>query len=81
MSEILFLNISGPDHPGITASFTQALARHSVNILDIDQAVTHDFLSLGMSLEIPEGESASPILEELEQFKRTRLATIAYSSP
>ena len=66
MSEIIFLNINGPDHPGITASFTQALARHSVNILDIDQAVTHDFLSLGMSLEIPDGESASPILEELE---------------
>jgi phosphoserine phosphatase len=66
MSEILFLNISGPDHPGITASFTQALARHSVNILDIDQAVTHDFLSLGMSLEIPDGESATPILKELE---------------
>ena len=66
MSEILFLNINGPDHPGITASFTGALARHSVNILDIDQAVTHDYLSLGMSLEIPEGESAAPILEELE---------------
>ena len=66
MSEILFLNINGPDHPGITACFTEALARHSVNILDIDQAVTHDYLSLGMSLEIPQGESPAPILEELQ---------------
>ncbi|MEJ2321910.1 MAG: phosphoserine phosphatase SerB, partial [Gammaproteobacteria bacterium] len=66
MSEILFLNINGPDRPGITASFTAALAQHSVNILDIDQAVTHDYLSLGMSLEIPEGEGAAQILEELE---------------
>ena len=38
MSDILFLNINGPDRPGITAAFTRALARHSVNILDIDQA-------------------------------------------
>lgn len=67
MSEILFLNINGPDHPGITASFAAALARHSVNILDIDQAVTHDHLSLGMSLEIPDGESSAPILGELQE--------------
>lgn len=67
MSSILFLNITGPDHPGITADFANALARHSINILDIDQAVTHNFLSLGMSLEIPDGEVSAAIMDELQE--------------
>ncbi|OOY34152.1 phosphoserine phosphatase SerB [Solemya velum gill symbiont] len=80
MSEVLFLNINGPDHPGVTASFTKVLASHSVNILDIDQAVTHDYLSLGMSLEIPHGESSEPIMRELQELARQQGVSV-WSTP
>ena len=53
MREIILLNVTGQDHPGLTAGLTEVLARHNVNILDIGQAVIHDHLSLGMLLEVP----------------------------
>ncbi len=80
MSEVLFLNINGPDHPGVTASFANVLASHSVNILDIDQAVTHDYLSLGMSLEIPQGESSEPIMRELQALAQQQGVSV-WSTP
>jgi len=51
--EIILLNITGKDHPGLTAALADVLADNGVNILDIGQAVIHDHLSLGMLLEVP----------------------------
>jgi len=65
MKEILLLTISGHDHPGVTAAFTEVLSRHAVNILDIGQSVIHDRLSLGMLLEVPEGDESGPVMKEL----------------
>ena len=70
MKEILLLTISGHDHPGVTAAFTQVLSRHAVNILDIGQSVIHDRLNLGMLLEVPEEELAATrevVREAMEQ--------------
>ena len=54
MSTILLITISGEDRPGLTAGITAILAEHSVNILDIGQAVIHATLSMGVLVEIPE---------------------------
>lgn len=62
---ILLLTISGPDHPGVTSAFTDALARHAVSILDIGQSVIHERLSLGMLLEIPGREDSDALRKEL----------------
>ena len=65
MREILLLTLSGHDHPGVTAAFTETLGRHAVNILDIGQSVIHDRLNLGMLLEVPEGDESGPVMKEL----------------
>ena len=65
MREIILLNITGQDHPGLTAALTQVLATHGVNVLDIGQAVIHDHLSLGMLLELPSSARSGPVLKDL----------------
>lgn len=65
MREILLLTISGRDHPGVTAAFTDVLARHAVNVLDIGQAVIHDWLNLGLLIEVPDATESGPVMKEL----------------
>jgi len=63
--EIILLNISGEDKPGLTASLTRILSQYSVNILDIGQAVIHDDLGLGILFEVPKKSESAPILKDL----------------
>jgi phosphoserine phosphatase len=65
MREIILINITGKDKPGLTSSLTNILARYEVTILDIGQAVIHDYLSLGILVEIPLEHSSSSILKDL----------------
>ena len=65
MREIILINITGKDKPGLTASLTNVLARYKVIILDIGQAVIHDYLSLGILIEIPTEHASSSILKDL----------------
>ncbi len=46
--ELILINISGYDRPGVTSALTDILARHQANILDIGQADIHHSLSLGI---------------------------------
>ena len=65
MREILLINVSGPDKPGVTSTVTDLLARYDVNVLDIGQAVIHDTLTLGMVVEVPVASESSPILKDV----------------
>lgn len=65
MKEIILINISGADKPGLTSSITDILAGYGVNILDIGQAVIHDTLSLGFLIHIPEEAESSPVLRDV----------------
>jgi phosphoserine phosphatase len=65
MHEIILINITGKDKPGLTSSLTNILAQYEVTILDIGQAVIHDYLSLGILVEIPTEHSSSSILKDL----------------
>lgn len=49
----------------MTSSLTNILAQYDVTILDIGQAVIHDYLSLGILVEIPVEHSSSSILKDL----------------
>ena len=64
MTELILLNISGPDKTGITAGLTEILARHDAKILDIGQADIHHTLSLGILIKTDSRRSGE-ILKEL----------------
>lgn len=63
--EIILLNISGADKPGLTAQLTEVLAHYNVRILDLGQAVIHDDLALGILFEVPQESESSPILKDI----------------
>ena len=65
MSEIILLNLTGTDRPGITRDLGEILARHGVRILDIGQAVIHDTLTLGMLIELPKAAESDPVLKDV----------------
>jgi phosphoserine phosphatase len=65
LKEILLINISGEDKPGLTATVTEILAGFDVNILDVGQAVIHDTLSLGILIELPSPATHSSVLKDI----------------
>lgn len=65
MQEILLINISGKDRPGLVARFTGVLAEYDVNILDIGESVIHNYISLAMLVEIPSDSISSSVLKDM----------------
>jgi phosphoserine phosphatase len=66
LKEIVLINISGADKPGLTASVTEVLASFNVNVLDVGQAVIHDTLSLGVLIELPSPGEKANVLENIQ---------------
>lgn len=62
--ELILINISGEDHPGVTTGLTEILARHGAVILDIGQADIHHTLSLGILFKTDSGRSGD-IMKDL----------------
>ncbi len=46
--ELILVNISGHDRPGVTSALTEILAKYDASILDIGQSDIHHTLSLGI---------------------------------
>jgi phosphoserine phosphatase len=65
VNEIILLNISGQDKPGLTSSLTRVLAQYDAKVLDIGQANIHDTLSLGILFQIQSGENSAAVLKDL----------------
>ena len=65
MSDLLLINVSGYDKPGLTSNITGIMAEYGLRILDIGQAVIHDYLTWGILVQIPREEVASPLLKDL----------------
>jgi phosphoserine phosphatase len=65
LREIVLINITGVDRPGLTAAITGVLAQGGVNILDIGQAVIHDTLSFGILVEIPDTQQGKSVLKDI----------------
>lgn len=72
MKDIVLINITGPDRPGLTAAITGILARCDVNILDIGQAVIHDALSFGILVELAAQDNNADVLKDV-LFKASEL--------
>lgn len=63
-TEIILINISGADKPGLTSALTEVLASHDAIILDIGQADIHHNLSLGILFRTSK-PNAGEIMKEL----------------
>ena len=64
-TEIILINISGDDKPGVTTALAEVLARYDkLFILDIGQADIHHTLSLGILFKTDETKSGD-ILKDL----------------
>ena len=62
--ELILINISGQDRPGVTSALTDILARYEAQILDIGQADIHHSLSLGILFKT-DAERSGDILKDL----------------
>lgn len=65
MKEIVLINVSGEDKPGLTSSITGILSDYDVSVLDIGQSVIHDTLSLGLLVEMSATGDSSPVLKDV----------------
>jgi phosphoserine phosphatase len=87
VQEIVLINITGPDRPGLTAAFAGILARSDVQILDIGQAVIHDTLSFGILVQMQGGADKTDVLKDIlfkgseldQQVKFTPISTEDYA--
>ncbi len=77
--EIIQINISGEDKPGMTSSLTEILARYDAFILDIGQANIHQSLTLGI-LILTTPERSGNIMKEL-LFKASELGVMIRFAP
>ncbi|MAA66038.1 MAG: phosphoserine phosphatase SerB [Alteromonadaceae bacterium] len=65
MSELVLINVSGRDKPGLTSEITGIMGQYDVRILDIGQAVIHDHLTWGILVEIPNEKDAPQVIRDL----------------
>jgi phosphoserine phosphatase len=80
LHEILLIQVSGNDRPGLTAAFTSLLAQYSLNVLDIGQAVIHDTLSLGLLAEVPPQAKAPSLMKDV-LFEAHKLGVTVHFEP
>jgi phosphoserine phosphatase len=63
--DVFLVNVSGKDRPGLVAQLAGVLAQYEVKILDIGQAVIHDYLALGILVEVPSDNEWSTVMKDL----------------
>ena len=77
--ELIMINISGADRPGVTAALSEILAQYDAQILDLGQADIHDNLALGMLIKTDSSVSGDIMKEML--FKAYELNVRVKFSP
>lgn len=85
--EIIQVNISGEDKPGLTAALTGVIAKYDADILDIGQANIHQSLTLGIMFKTTSDKSGF-IMKDLllaasrlgEQIRFTAIETPEYDA-
>lgn len=79
MLELILINISGADRPGVTSALTEILAKYDAGIMDIGQADIHHTLSLGFLVKTESKVSGNMMKDLL--FKATELNVQIRFSP
>lgn len=79
-TEILLVNISGRDQPGLMAMLTSTLAHYQVRVLDVGQAVIHDELNVGMLVQVMDSADTADVMKDL-QFRTRELGITVRFTP
>jgi len=66
VKDILLINVSGQDKPGVTSVVTGVLSRFDVIVLDIGQAVIHDQLNLGILASVPKSDNSETMISDIQ---------------
>jgi phosphoserine phosphatase len=66
VKDILLINVSGQDKPGVTSVVTGVLSRFDVIVLDIGQAVIHDQLNLGILASVPKCDNSETMISDIQ---------------
>jgi phosphoserine phosphatase len=66
VKDILLINVSGQDKPGVTSVVTGVLSRFDVTVLDIGQAVIHDQLNLGILAAVPQSDDSATMIKDIQ---------------
>ncbi len=66
VKDILLINVSGHDKPGVTSAVTAVLSRFAVTVLDIGQAVIHDQLNLGILAAVPQSSETAEMTSQVK---------------
>lgn len=77
--EIIQVNISGDDQPGLTAALTEIIARYGADILDIGQANIHRSLTMGILFKTTTDRSGFLMKDLL--FEASRLGVMIRFTP
>ncbi|MEM6365785.1 MAG: phosphoserine phosphatase SerB [Planctomycetota bacterium] len=76
-TRVLF-RFTGEDRPGLTASLSRRLARYRCDVIDVNQAVIHQSLLLGLVVRIPGVVDAEHVIKRMRrQARRLGLKTKA----
>ena len=66
VKDILLINVSGRDKPGVTSIITGVMSRFDVTVLDIGQAVIHDQLNLGILAVLPKCDDSEAMIDNIQ---------------
>lgn len=85
---LVLFHFTGDDRPGITASLTEHLAKYECMIIDVNQAVIHQSLLLGVLAKIPQHQELKSVIHDLTELgtqlglrcKHQRISDTEYDS-
>ncbi len=66
-ASLVLFRFTGEDRPGLTASLSQLLAEFECSIIDVNQAVIHQSLLLGLLVRIPEEKDSDRVIQEMQE--------------
>ena len=66
-AKTVLFRFTGEDRPGLTASLSELLSRFDCNIIDVNQAVIHRSLLLGLLVRIPAAQAEERVVHKMRR--------------
>ena len=63
---LVLFRFTGDDRPGLTSALSEKLALYNCLIIDVNQAVIHQSLLLGILVRIPDDQSSDEVIEQMQ---------------